>query len=117
MFRRWRCSLRNFCTRTAESNAIRKVSPDGVISTVPGAPAGEIAVDAAGNIYINRDGGILKITPAGAVSAIASIGDVGRGFYGYFIGLVNDRILPQFSCFGNSLAGLPRSGPGVGAAG
>ncbi len=55
----------------AESNAIRKVSPDGVISTVPDAPGGDIAVDAAGNIYIAREDGILKITPEGAVSTLA----------------------------------------------
>lgn len=75
----------------AESNAIRKVSPDGVISTVPGAPGGDIAVDAAGNIYSNpdSDSGIVKITPTGAVSMIASsiIDDPG---WEYLSGLVND---------------------------
>ncbi len=74
----------------AGSNAIRKVSPDGVITTVPGAPAGDIAVDAAGNIYISRDDGILKMTPAGAVSTVASdiIGnDPGWEYLG---ALVND---------------------------
>jgi hypothetical protein len=74
----------------AESSAIRKVSPDGVISTVFGAKGGEIAIDAAGNIYTNWVGDILKMTPAGAVSTVASIGYVGPGFFDYFLGLVND---------------------------
>jgi len=74
----------------AESNAIRKVSPDGIISTLPGIPAGEIAIDAEGNIYIGRMDSILKITPAGDISTVASIGDVGPGFFDYFLGLVND---------------------------
>lgn len=74
----------------AEPNAIRKVSPDGIISTVPGAPAGDIAVDAAGNIYVHDPGSIVKITPAGAVSTLADVGYVGWGFYAYFAGLFND---------------------------
>ena len=39
----------------AESNAIRKVSPDGVISTVLVGSGGEIAVDSGGNIYIGPE--------------------------------------------------------------
>jgi len=72
----------------SEANAIRKVSPDGVISTVPGAPGGEIAVDAAGNIYIARENGILKITTEGAVSTLAQhiIGrDAGWEYFGALV--------------------------------
>ena len=74
----------------AESNAIRRVSPDGTITTVFSYSAAEIAVDAAGNIYgigVNR---IVKITPAGAVSTVFSIDPAGPGFFDYLLGLVND---------------------------
>ncbi len=69
----------------SESNAIRKVGPDGVISTVFVGSGGKIAVDSKGNIYIGHfDSGIVKVTPAGAVSTFAGIlGD-------YLGGLVND---------------------------
>ncbi len=74
----------------AGSNAIRKVSPDGVISTVPGAPGGDIAVDAAGNIYVGRDDGIRMIIPAGAVISFADEIVPGNDAWGYLGGLVND---------------------------
>jgi len=74
----------------AESNAIRRVTPDGIISTVHRDLAGDIAVDAAGNIYSTGVNCILKMTPAGAVSTVFSIDAAGPGFFDYLLGLVND---------------------------
>jgi len=65
----------------ADYSAIRKVSPDGVISTVIGASGGltrpiEVAVDAAGNLYIGDEidmwgrGRVVKMTPGGVISTI-----------------------------------------------
>ncbi|WP_324106400.1 hypothetical protein [Noviherbaspirillum sp.] len=73
-----------------DSNAIRKITPSGAVSTVAGTPAASgdadgsgaaarfnqpwgIASDAAGNLYV-ADGGnylIRKITPAGVVTTYA----------------------------------------------
>ncbi len=66
------------------ANAIRKVSPDGVISTALGASGGlryptDIVVDAVGNLYfadLEPDDGwfvrgrVVKMTPAGLISTI-----------------------------------------------
>ena len=71
---------RNFC--------VRKITPDGVVTTFAGEPGvprkygecgepqrfgfiGGIATDRSGNVYVT-DGGIRKITPSGAVSTIVS---------------------------------------------
>ncbi|MBD1365073.1 cadherin-like beta sandwich domain-containing protein [Mucilaginibacter sp. ZT4R22] len=64
------------------NNAIRKITPAGVVTTVPtsglSSPAG-IAVDAAGNIYIADTGNqlIKMVTPAGVVTIIAGNGSPG----------------------------------------
>lgn len=73
-----------------ESHTIRKVTPDGVTTTLAGAPGlpgfvdgtgaaarfngpASLAVDAAGNVYVtDRDNhNIRKITPAGVVTTLA----------------------------------------------
>jgi sugar lactone lactonase YvrE len=76
---------------------IRKVSPDGIITTLAGtgnlgtsgdggpalsaqfADPGALATDAAGNLYIADGASIRKITPDGAIATIAGNGANGFG--------------------------------------
>jgi sugar lactone lactonase YvrE len=56
------------------NNAIRKITPAGVVTTLPAtafAP-GTITVDGAGNLFV-ADSTIRKITPAGEVSTLAGL--------------------------------------------
>ncbi len=50
---------------------IRKVAPDGTISTVAPVGGGPIAVDAQGNLYHGSGTEVQKISPAGTVSIFA----------------------------------------------
>ena len=84
----------------ADSYNIRKVTPNGIITTVAGDgtagysgdngpatsaqlywPSG-VAVDAAGNLYIadTLNNAIRKVTPAGNISKVA--GGNGSGYFG-----------------------------------
>lgn len=65
----------------ADADRIRKVAPDGTVTTLPGSfdtPSG-IALDRAGNIFVADTGAnaIRKITPAGDVTTIAGDGTAG----------------------------------------
>jgi hypothetical protein len=85
----------NIIVADAANNKIRKITPDGIVSTVAGDgtigtrngaantaqfnfPRG-VATDKAGNIYVTDAGNnlIRKITPAGTVSTIAGDGTDG----------------------------------------
>lgn len=70
-----------------ETNRVRKISPDGVVTTYAGIGFGKgpafrgggwngIAIDAADNLYLGDDSNrIRKITPGGVVSTIAGTGE------------------------------------------
>jgi streptogramin lyase len=83
----------NVYVTDTENNLIRKITPAGVITTLAGSgssgstngtgnqasfnsPYG-IAVDAAGNVYVTDTGLVRKITPAGVVSTLATVGGLG----------------------------------------
>ena len=65
----------------ARNNRIRKISPEGQVSTfasgftIPTA----LAIDAAGTLYVGEGGGhrVRKITPAGVVTTLAGSGAAG----------------------------------------
>ena len=80
----------NLYVSDADGHAIRKITPDAVVTTlagVPGVPGttdglgtvaqfngpGGLAVDSTGNVYVSDDSNhrIRKITPAGIVSTLA----------------------------------------------
>jgi sugar lactone lactonase YvrE len=78
----------NLYVADTENNRIRKVAPDGTVSTLGDAAAGtaaalshpeHVAVDAAGNLYVTDrdDNQIRKIAPNGAVSVFAGTKDTG----------------------------------------
>lgn len=63
------------------NDAVRKVAPNGAVSTVIAAPQirqpGGLAVDDAGNVFVADSSGrrILKVTPGGEVSTFSGSGD------------------------------------------
>ena len=79
----------NLYVNDSQNKAIRKITPNGMVSTIVQAGTGAavnfyyfggLAVDGIGNIYVSQDADIFKITPTGVISLFASnAGDI-RGF-------------------------------------
>jgi sugar lactone lactonase YvrE/outer membrane lipoprotein-sorting protein len=73
----------NLYIAEAGAGRIRKVTPDGMIATIPGATqlrrVGGIAVDTFGNLYFSETAShrVRKVTPDGEVSTVAGIGTSG----------------------------------------
>src|SRR6266545_622708 len=56
--------------------SIRKISPDGIITTLAGCPvcsATVLALDSIGNLYVGASAGVWKITPGAAITEIAGM--------------------------------------------
>ena len=72
----------NIYVSDSANNSVRKVSPDGTVSTLATRIFGPdgIAADPAGNVYVVAQdaSSILKITPQGAVSTLATLPTLGR---------------------------------------
>jgi uncharacterized protein (TIGR03437 family) len=62
----------------ASLGRIRRVSKDGIITTVPGSGgAGALALDSAGNLYITNGERIQKLSPGGILTTVAGNGSFG----------------------------------------
>ncbi|MFA6314504.1 MAG: hypothetical protein WCV99_06045 [Sterolibacterium sp.] len=63
----------------SDSGALRKISPGGDVTTLPGASGdGSPAIDGAGNIFVadTANNVVLKITPAGVITTLAGAAGV-----------------------------------------
>jgi sugar lactone lactonase YvrE len=63
----------------SENNRVRKVSRDGIITTIPGSDSDfgqptSITVDIAGNLFITAGGRVRKISPEGDITIVAGGG-------------------------------------------
>jgi sugar lactone lactonase YvrE len=93
------------------NDRIRKITPQGVVTTVAGPPSirnpTDITIDSAGNLYVTYYGNVLqKITPAGVVSTVAgfvdqygsSDGSVVQAKFNNVIGITSDSLGNLYAC-------------------
>lgn len=94
-------SAGNVYVADANNAAIRKVTPDGVVTTLAGRASdasfnqpSSVAVDGAGNVYVadTLNYAVRKITPDGVVSTLAGLG----GSSGRVDGMGNNALLSRF---------------------
>ncbi|MGA2867319.1 MAG: hypothetical protein ABSF95_22820 [Verrucomicrobiota bacterium] len=68
-------SAGNVYVADSDNRTIRKVTPDGMVTTLPAGfwqPLG-VAVDSAGNVYVADNYTIRKVTPGGVVTTLAGL--------------------------------------------
>jgi ATP-dependent protease HslVU (ClpYQ) peptidase subunit len=105
----------NVYVADGNNQKIRKITPDGEVTTLAGSTIGfadgigteakfnnptRVAVDATGNVYVSDDNNnkIRKITPAGTVTTLAGStrgsedGSATTAQFGYLYGLAVDRV-------------------------
>jgi len=76
-----------------DSDAVRKVLPDGTVTTLARIPKriipvdGPIAIDAAGNAYVANDSDLRRVAPDGTVSVLR----LASGSMPYILTMVADR--------------------------
>jgi uncharacterized protein (TIGR03437 family) len=63
----------------ADATQIRKLSPNGVITTVTESGALGLAVDKSGSLYFAGGAKVRKVSPDGAVTVVAGNGQIGDG--------------------------------------
>ena len=61
----------NLYVADVRNSRIRKISPDGIITTAVATQGQDVAVDTAGNIFLAESGSIRKISPAGVITILA----------------------------------------------
>jgi trimeric autotransporter adhesin len=61
----------------AGGGSVRKLTPDGGISTIANEDGVAIAVDQAGNVYLAQGGRVRKIMPTGQIATVAGNGTCG----------------------------------------
>jgi uncharacterized protein (TIGR03437 family) len=61
----------NLYVADVRNSRIRRISPDGIITTAAGVRGSDVAVDASGNIFFTDSGNIRRISPAGVTTTVA----------------------------------------------
>lgn len=62
----------------ASVSGIRRVAPDGTVSTVAGVPSGPVATDLDGNLYVSTGTTIVRRATDGTTSVVAGNGTAGH---------------------------------------